>query len=90
LLRKRQTHQRVLTGDMGGSYFLTEMDASRQGCAIPPYQFCRRALYLLPQMSSKIKKYEQLSKRLIDISILPCRTTSTQIYLINNAFNNII
>lgn len=52
---------------MGGSYFSTEMDASRQGCATPPCQFSRHALYLLPQMSSNIERYEQQSIRLIDI-----------------------
>jgi hypothetical protein len=65
--KKRENPSRVLTGDMGGSYFLTKMDASRQGYAIPPCRFSRRALYPLPQMSSNIKKYEQPSISSIDI-----------------------
>ena len=46
---------RVLTRDMGGSCVLTEMDASRQGYAIPLCQFSRHALYMLPQMSSNMQ-----------------------------------
>jgi hypothetical protein len=59
-VRKKANSFKLLTGETGGSYFSTKMDASRQDCAIPP---CH-GFYLLLQMSSNTKNKDSLSKQL--------------------------
>jgi hypothetical protein len=38
-VKKKANSFRLLTGETGGSYFSTKMDASRQDCAIPLVNF---------------------------------------------------
>lgn len=85
----KKNYSSEITSDIEGSYSSKVMDDVKPGFSTPPCRFCRRVLYLLPQMSVKItrKPLKLLSNKVTEKDRRPSikkewRITPCQLYFL--------